>query len=242
MKRSKPMTTLTATLIITFSILTSSGPSTIVQAQSPQVQQHVAALKKSLAESQASLKKYEWIETTAVSLKGEEKSRKQNRCYYGANGAVQKVPVGAAPPQEKKRGLRGKIVENKKEELTDYMQQAVGLIKLYVPPSPQKLQASKDAGKVSLDILEPGKRIRLNFSDYVKPGDKLSVEVDLTGHRVLGLKVSTYLEIEKDPVNLDVTFTTLPDATNYASHVALNAPGKNVAVNVTNSGHRKVGS
>ena len=237
MRRSKYITT----LITAFAVLASPGPPLIAQAQSAQVQQHVAALKQSLAESQARLKQYEWIETTAVSLKGEEKSRKQNRCYYGADGAVQKVPVGAAPPQEKKRGLRGKIIENKKEELTDYMQQAVGLVKLYVPPTPAKIQASKDAGKASLEILEPGKRIRLNFRDYVKPGDTLSVEVDLAGHRVLGLKVSTYLETEKDPVSLVVSFATLPDAANYASQVTLNAQAKNVTVNVTNSGHRKIG-
>ena len=138
--------------------------------------------------------------------------------------------------------MRGKIIENKKEELTEYMQQAVGLVKLYVPPDPAKIQASKDAGKVSLDMLEPGKRIRLNFRDYLKPGDTLSVEVDIVGNRVLALKVSTYLETDKDHVSLDVRFATLPDATSYAAQTSLNAPAKNVAVNVTSSGHRKVGS
>ena len=49
----------------------------------------VAALKRSLAQSQQNLRKYEWVETTSVSLKGEKKSRKQNRCYYGAEGMVQ---------------------------------------------------------------------------------------------------------------------------------------------------------
>ena len=68
----------------------------------------MASLKASLAANQAALKKYEWIETTVVSLKGEEKSRKQNRCYYGADGGVTKVPVTAPPPEQKKRGLRGK--------------------------------------------------------------------------------------------------------------------------------------
>jgi hypothetical protein len=50
----------------------------------------VGALKATLAASQATLRQYEWIETTVVSLKGEEKSRKQQRCYYGADGTLQK--------------------------------------------------------------------------------------------------------------------------------------------------------
>ena len=61
-------------------------------------QDHVAALRQSLAQSQPLLKRYEWIETVVVSVKGEEKSRTQNRCYYGADGKVQGVPV-AAPSQ-----------------------------------------------------------------------------------------------------------------------------------------------
>jgi hypothetical protein len=229
------------TTTVAVALLGILGLSTGARAQSPQLKERVAALKKSLAESQASLKRYEWVETTAVSLKGDEKSRKQNRCYYAADGTVQKVPVGAAPEQQKKPGLRGKIIENKKEELTEYMQGAVGLVKQYVPPTPEDIQRSVNAGKASIEILEPGKRVRLNFRDYKKIGDVLSVEVDVVGNRVMGLKVSTYLETPKDAVTLDVGFATLPDSTSYPAQVKLNAKEKSVDVNVTNTGHRKVG-
>src|ERR1039458_6178715 len=104
-------------------------------AQQPSVPERVAALKASLAASQIILRQYEWIETTVVSLKGDEKSRKQERCYYGADGGIQKVEVSASPEPEKKRGLRGKIIAKKKEELTDYMKNAVSLVKTYVPPN-----------------------------------------------------------------------------------------------------------
>src|SRR4026208_833250 len=71
--------------------------------------QMVAALKQNLAESQKRLRQYEWIETTAISLKGEEKSRKQQRVYYGADGKLTKSPAAAAPsppptPQRRRGG------------------------------------------------------------------------------------------------------------------------------------------
>ena len=208
-------------------------------AQQPTAAERAATLKATLAASQAVLRQYEWIETTVISLKGEEKSRQQERCYYGAEGKVQKVPLTTPPPAEKKRGLRGKIVEKKKEELTDYMKSAVGLVKTYVPPSPAKIQAAKDAGKVSIEVLEPGKRARLNFRDYEKPGDNLGVEVDLANNRPLGLKVSTYLDDAKDAVTLDVRMGQLNDGTTYASNIALDAKAKNLTVTVQNSGYRK---
>ncbi len=208
-------------------------------AQQPTAAERAALLKATMAASQAILKEFEWIETTVVSLKGEEKSRKQERCYYGADGGVQKVEVTSTPEPAKKRGLRGKIAESKKEELTDYMKSAVSLVKTYVPPSPAKIQAAKDAGKVSIDLLEPGKRARLNFRDYAKPGDNLAVEVDLASNRPLSLKVATYLEDAKDAVTLDVRMGQLNEGTAYPSDVTLEAKAKNLTVTVKNSGYRK---
>jgi hypothetical protein len=202
----------------------------------------VTALKASLAASQIILKQYEWIETTVVSLKGEEKSRTQNRCYHGADGSVQKIPLTAPATAKKKRGLRGRIVEKKKEELSDYMKQAIGLVKSYVPPNPALIQAAKDAGKVSLSLVEPGKCARLDFRDYHKPGDTLSVEVDLTSNRLLALKVKTYLDDTKDAVTLDARTGRLNDGTTYLDAITLDAPAKKIKVNVDNSGCRKTGN
>src|SRR5262245_22915551 len=104
-------------------------------AQGSDLGERVLALKQSLERDQAELRKYEWIETTAISLKDEEKSRTEKRCYYGADGKLQKVPVSATQANMP-GGLRGRKSARKKEEITDYMQRAAGLIQQYVPPDP----------------------------------------------------------------------------------------------------------
>ncbi|MGA6988185.1 MAG: hypothetical protein WBZ01_19150 [Terriglobales bacterium] len=203
------------------------------------MQQRVVALKQNVARDQQSIRQYQWIETTVISLKGDEKSRKQQQCYYGADGVLQKVTVDASPPPDKKRGVRGRIIAKKTEELTDYMKQAVALVKSYVPPDPARIQAVKDAGKVSLDLLGPGKGVRLNFRDYAKPGDVLSVDVDPANNRVVGLTVATYLDDPKDTVTLNVSMSSLQDGTGYPATEVLVAQAKNLSVNITNSGYRK---
>jgi hypothetical protein len=207
--------------------------------QQPSSAERVATLKATMAASQAVLKQYEWVETTVVSLKGEEKSRKQQRCYYGADGGIQKVDLTSTPEPRRQRGLRGRIAEEKREELTDYMKSAVALVKTYVPPSPAKIQAAKDAGNVSIEVLDPGKRVRLNFKDYEKSGDNLAVEVDLTNDRPLGVKVATYLDDAKDAVTLDVRMGQLGDGTVFPADITLNATAKKLQVAVQNSGYRK---
>ncbi len=215
--------------------------SSLVLAQQPTVQERVLALKASLAASQAILKQYEWVETTVINLKGEEKSRQLNRCYHGADGVVQKIPVTTPPPPQQKRGLRGRIVAAKKEELTDYMKDAVALVKHYLPLDQARIQMARDAGKVSLTPL-PNQRLRLTFTDYLKAGDNLALDIDLGNNRPLEAKVTTYLDSPKQPITLDVRFSALDNNATYVATVTLEAKAKNLKVDVQNSGYRRTGN
>lgn len=213
-------------------------PVSLALAQQPTAEERVVALKASLAASQVLLKSYEWVETTVVSLKGDEKSRKQERCYYGADGKVQKVLLSQSAPPPKRRGpLRRKIAEAKQEELTDYMKEAVALVKQYMPPEPVLIQRAKDAGKVSISP-QPGQRARLTFADYLKTGDSLALDVDVASNRPLAAKASSYLDSQKEPITLDVQFKTLPNNATYVARTVLDAKGKKLKVTVENSGHR----
>jgi hypothetical protein len=228
-------TYLLATLGMSLLHLTGS----LALAQQPTAQERVVALKASLAASQAILKQYEWVETTVVSLKGEEKVRQMSRCYHGADGKVQKIPLTTPPPAEKKRGLRGRIAESKKEELTGTMKEAVSLVKGYMPPQPVLIQRAKDAGKVTLQPLS-GQRVRLTFADYLKPGDSLALVVDLVSNRPLEAQISSYLDSQKEPVTLDVRFNTLDNNATYAATSVVNVQAQKLTVKVENSGYRRM--
>ena len=209
----------------------------------------VAALKQALAEGTKKLAQYEWVETTVISMKGEEKSRKQNRCYYGADGKVQKVAMGGEPKPEASGGggggrgrkgggaVKGAIVENKKEDIQEYMQQAAALIHSYVPPQPDKIQAVKDGGRVAV-APQSGGSVRVAMKQYLKPGDVLSIDLDPAANRLLGLNVSSYVDKPDEPVTLAVQMATLPDGALYAGKTTLDAKAKNIQVVITNSGHR----
>ena len=225
---------------VTLRALPASPPQT-----GPTPAERVAALKQSLAASQKQIRQYEWVETTIISLKGEEKSRKQQRCYYGADGTLQKLPVdsaAAAKPAAPSSGRRGgrvaqAVVENKKDDMKDYMEQAAGLIQKYVPPNPEDIQRAKDTVKV--DTPAPG-RARLTFADYVLPGDRLMVDVDAAANRLLGLSVASYLGKKDDTVTLDVKMGALADGTGYTAETTLDAKAKNIRVVVQNTGHRPI--
>src|SRR6478609_3647429 len=107
--------------------MTAIGAGVILHAQADQV----SAVKQSLQQGLAKARQYEWTETTIISLKGEEKARTQKRCFYGADGKLQKVAIGTpAPAQEPpdaggRRGrVKAKVIENKKDDMKEYMERA----------------------------------------------------------------------------------------------------------------------
>jgi hypothetical protein len=216
--------------------------SAVVSAQVPSPEQsaaRVAAIKQWIVKSKADLKNYQWMETTVVSYKGEVKSTKINNCYYDVNGTLVKMPVSETAASAPTFGIRGAIARDKKKELTGDMQKAVALVKSYMPPDQAKIEASKAAGKMSMDFLPGGQNIRLNFHDYDKPGDNFSFSMDPNTNRLLGLGVATYVDDPKNAVALAVTLGVLPDGTGYAEKITLDEKSKELQVVVTNSGYRK---
>jgi len=211
-------------------------------AAAPTTEERIVAIKTHLAQSMQNLKSYEWTETQVVNLKGEDKSNTQKSCYYGADGKVVKTAVAAPAEDKGKPGLRGKIVENKKEEMGAYVKSAVALVKSYIPLDPARIQAAKDAGKVSISVLDPGKRARIDIKDYEKPGDNVGVEIDMTTNQILGLSVASYLADAKDAVTLDVKMASLPDGTGFPSTIVLDGKAQQIKVTVSNSEYKKKAS
>jgi hypothetical protein len=222
-------------------------PNAELTAQAPSPDQVVAQLKQNLAESAKRLRQYEWIETTVISLKGEEKARKQQRVYYGADGKLTKVPMGSAPAPAAapdRGGRRGRVaervVENKKDDMQDYMEQAVALIQKYVPPNADAIQKAKDAGKLTVTPPQEG-ILRVELRDFVQPADQLTIAVDAKALLLSAVNVATYIEKPEDSVTLDVRFGKLTDGTSYSAQTTLAAKAKNITVAVENSGHRPMG-
>ena len=204
------------------------------------LQEKLAAVKQAVAANQAALRQYRWTETTQFSLNGEVKSTKQSACQYGADGKPQCSPIGQQPPPQQQGGLRGRIAERKKEEVTDYMQQVKGVIGLYVPPDAARMQAAHAAGNTSLSMPTAGEAA-LVIKSYSLPGDQMTLDFAMATKKLAALSVNSYLGDPSSPVKLSVQFAPLPGGPNYPAQVVVNAPAKGIQVTTTNSNYQKLG-
>jgi hypothetical protein len=206
--------------------------------QNPELQEKLAAAKAVAAENKQQLRQYQWIETTQLTLKGDQKPPTQNSCQYGPDGQVQKTPIGPPPEQPSGGRLKERIIEKKKAEMKDYMQDVKGVLAMYVPPDPQRMQQAYQAGNVALNPV-PG-AVNLVFTNYAQQGDKMTLTFDTAAKKITSLNINTYMGQEKDVVTLHVQMGSLPDGTNYAQQTVLDATAKQLVVTTTNSNYQKM--
>jgi len=188
-----------------------------------ELQERLTAVKTSMRRSEAALKRYSWTESVEVSVKGKVKNVQQKECRYGAGGKLVETPIAATG---------GTKLDN---ELRDYLDRAGSVIRRYVPPEPQAMQAALAAGKASVNS-ESG---TLTFTDYAKPGDHVELAYDKATNRIRTWEVTTYLNDPNDRVDLNAQFATLPDGTSYLDQYVLEARAKQIRIKTANFGHTK---
>lgn len=204
-----------------------------------ELQQKLAAAKESIAKNQASLRQYTWTAHTEISVKGEVKKVTNELCRYGADGQVQKTPLDAPPPKKEMRGMKKRVVEKKVGEMKDYMDRAVALIHNYVPPSSERMQSTYQSGNLSITPGGASGITDLQFRNYFKPEDKLTMGFNSAARALETINVDSYLDNPQDAVKLDVGFQKLPDGTNYVARTVLIGAAKHIQVTVQNTNYQK---
>jgi hypothetical protein len=132
-------------------------------------------------------------------------------------------------------------VENKKEEMSGAAQEAVALVKQYVPPDPARIQAAKESGKLTLTLPNSKGQVQIVIKDYLKPGDSLTLDVNAASDRIVGLAVATFTDSAKDAVGMKAAFGALADGTVYPATIQLQVAAQSLAVAIENSGYKKLG-
>ena len=100
--------------------------------------------------------------------------------------------------------MKQRVIAKKKEEMMDYMEDVKGVLAMYVPPDPQKMEQAFKSGKVSLN--PAGGAVNLVFTDYAQPGDRMTLTFDTASKKIMSLSVNTYMGQAKDAVTLQVTW------------------------------------
>lgn len=189
-----------------------------------------------VAANHEKLRQYTYTQKTEVFLKGELKTTKMAQVHFDpATGQKVSVPQGPdAQPESQARGLKGRIIEKKKDEIKEYVERLVGLMGQYLPPNPDKVKAALPGAQVTPPA---GGEAMVAFSNYLKQGDKMTLSANAGTKKLDHIAISSSLD--NDPVAFDVSFARLPDGTNYPSLTSIKAEAKQLEIRVTTSDYHK---
>lgn len=194
----------------------------------------------------AALRQYTWKSRTELKLKGESKNIKLEQVRYDIDGKLQKTAIGGSPqpqPGSQPSGgrLRGrvkeKVIENKKEEFAELMQNLAGLVLSYVHMTPDQIQAFSQNATIAP---EQDGSLLIKGSNVLQQGDSLSVRVD--SQTMMMRRVEIMTSLEKKPVHFVAEFQSLSNGPTHMARGTLQYPEKGVEVVIDNYEYQRVGS
>ena len=211
-------------------------------AQGQELQQRVAEIKQAAAQNKEALMSYSWNELITISLKGEEKKQEHFQVRLGPDGKSEKTsldpPAEAAPNGGR---LKQHIVAKKKEEYTDYADAMKTLAQQYVPPSGDLLQQAYAQGNITLGPTAGApNQVQLVIHNYLKPQDSMTLVFDREQKALLSVTIASYMSDPKDAMNLQMTFSRLPDGTNHVNTVVMDGVTKQLNIATQNSNYQHV--
>lgn len=174
---------------------------------------------------------YSWTKRTEVKVKGETKSLKSEIMRYTVDGELQATPIDETSAK-KPKGVRGKIAKKKAGEMKDWMAELGELLKAYSLPTEGNLLDFLNAASVSPD----GAGRKLDASDVVQPGDRMSVWID-GNHKMTKTEVST--QYDGSDVKLETDHAATPDGLDYVARTVIVVPDKGVEMTVENFSYQK---
>lgn len=191
----------------------------------------VKKVSKARQENAQKTRDYSWTQRTEVKVKGEVKNLKSEIVRYTVDGELQKTPIDETSAKAPK-GVRGKVAKKKIGEMKDWMADLSELLKAYSLPTEGNLLDFLNEASVTPD----GDGRRLDASDVVQPGDRMSVWIG-ADFKMVQTEVST--QHDGSDVKLMTDHETTPDGLDYVARTTIVVPDKGVEMTVENFSYQR---
>jgi hypothetical protein len=219
----------------------------LAQEQASPAQERIQQLQRAFADREKKPHQYQWIETTTTTFDGRTRPPKQMMCEYGPDGKIHKTPLGAQSEDSQQgrsgspmRGglIRGIVMEKKKKDAKETVEQVRALTQMYLPVDRDKLKTAITSGRVSLEQASPSQNV-VGIRNYAKKGDEVTLTLDPHTAQLEAVSVKTYFNKPQETLTASMQFTILSDGARYPSSTTIDAPSKKLSLETTSSDFAK---
>jgi hypothetical protein len=205
-------------------------------AQESALKQKVAAIEATVFKNEQMLGQYAWQQQETVSVRGDVKKTALYQVQLGSNGKPVKTVINQSQPSDQRKfGIRHRIAQ----DYIAYGQQVASLAAGYTQLQPSRLKQLYAQGNVSLKSGGAPGLDSIVITDYVKPGDSVTLTFNRAQKAVVSMHIRSYLSGPSDVVTIAAQFAKLPDGTNHVSTVTVNGESMSLTIQEVNLNYQK---
>lgn len=175
-----------------------------------------------------------------LQLKGETKKVTLSQVSYDMYGNQQKTQLSEDPPADAPPSggrLKQRVVEKKKGEFKDMMNDIAALVKTYTELPHDQMQASLKQAAFSPGEGDMAGSVQILMRNVNQNGDSMTIWIDRTA--MLFRRATITTTYEKNPVTVIANYAMLPSGQVYMAQAILNYPKKEVVVEINNSSYQR---
>ena len=177
------------------------------------------------------MRQFGWESRTQISVNGEVKDTRVDSMGYGPDGQLQRNNLSDQTARVRGLFLRHLIAAVDKQQLEQYLTGLRGLLEQYTLPGPGGVQEFLNRSVASGPDAQG--LFQVTGRNILQPGDVFTLWFNPLTRQPTHVEVSTTFQGE--PVTLSASFRTIaPSGLNYVEFANLNAPAKQVNVQVSN--------
>lgn len=184
-----------------------------------------------LKQNAVALRQYSYKRRTQITIDGRPRATRVDLVRY-INGQEETVPLESPerPSGQGRGGLRGRMIQKKKEEMKEDVQRLTGLLHRYMSSGSDSMRAALEKAAISRTGPEPDADIQLTAKGIVDPSDSMTLTWSVANKRPE--KIAIHARLDGKPVDLTVDFAALPGGPFYPAHTVVSAPKHSLLVNI----------
>jgi len=191
-------------------------------------EQFALDVSKADAANTEKLKAFIWKRHSTTTVNGEVKATLVNEVSFNEKGEIQVTNIDAETTVKNKRGIRGRIQDNKMEDNMDYVGKALQMAIAYTYMSKGQLLDFFEKSTVT----EKDGKVEVAGENILTEGDKLTVIIDAATKLFIDKKFSS--KLGEDPIDGEITYKEFSSGIVHGDETILNLPGKNAVINAKN--------
>jgi len=209
-------------LLITFVIVTVTS---FIAQDKTQLALDIANAQQTNTEN---LKNYSWQRSSKVYMDEEEKLHQLVKVWFNSEGEMDGSVLSSESSVQKKRGVRGKMQQNKGEDLANLLAESVNLSLKYVFLSKGNWIDLMDKAEVNI---EDGV-VKIDAKDVLVQGDEVHYLIDESTKLFKSIALSS--AVKDKPITATMDFKTMSDGTNHPDVTEIAIPSQSLKIKAEN--------